>query len=374
MTFSTSITSPPALETGALLTIDLGAIVSNWRHLAERASPAECAAVVKANAYGCGITRVAGALSAAGAKTFFVAHAFEGREARQAAPDAAIYVLNGLPPGGAAEMAADRLRPVLGSMAEIEDWSINGDAHPAAIHVDTGMNRLGLSHEEAKVVAERHASGRLGFSPSLFMSHLACADDPEHPLNALQLDRFRQARALFPQVPASLANSAATHQGGDWRFDLCRPGIALYGGNPYVGSANPMRPVVRLEARVIQVREAAAGDTVGYGATQRLTRRSQLAILSIGYADGYFRLAGSSDAKAGAEAVIAGKRCPLVGRISMDLMAVDITDAPAVRRGDMAVLLGEGIDVDEVAAHAQTIGYEVLTDLGRRYHRIYRPA
>lgn len=363
--------NPSPLESGATLTVDLQAIVANWRMLAAGVGTARCAAVVKADAYGCGIEEVVPALAAAGADTFFVAHGSEGIRARAVAPDATIYVLNGLPPGASVTMLAGGLLPVLGSMAEIEEWAQQGEGGAAALHIDTGMNRLGLNLEEAAVVAKRHAQAQLGFQPSLIMSHLACADEPESPLNAIQLARFRAVRALFPDVAASLANSAATHQSGDWCFDLCRPGIALYGGTPYASLPNPMLPVVSLASRIIQLRDAAAGETVGYGARQRLTRPTRLAILSTGYADGYLRLAGSSDDRSGAEAIVNGKRCPLVGRVSMDLIAIDVTEAGALTRGDYACLIGQGITVDEVAAHAETIGYEVLTSLGKRYHRVY---
>jgi len=220
-------------------------------------------------------------------------------------------------------------------------------------------------------VAAQLAGGTLGFTPCLVMSHRACADVPGHPLTARQLGRFREMAALFPGIPASLANSAATLEGGDFRFDLCRPGIALYGGAARSGEPETA-PVVRLEARVIQVRAGNPGETVGYGATQTLTRPSKIAVLSLGYADGVLRMASSSDAHPGASVMLNGARCPLIGRISMDLVAVDVTDAnPAVQRGDRAVLLGDGIGVDELAHHAGTIGYEVLTSLGQRYQRVY---
>lgn len=372
MTQPRTITASPCQhETGATLTIDLTAIVANWRFLADKAAPGECAAVVKADAYGCGIPEVVTALSAAGAKTFFVAHLFEARKVMAAAPAATVYVLNGMAPGSAAMLAGLGLRPVLGSMAEIDEWAALATPASAAIHIDTGMNRLGLSVAEARTVAERHSAGKLGFQPSLVMSHLACADEPEHPLNARQRATFEIARGLFPDIPASLANSAGTLQ-GDVRHDLCRPGIALYGGNPFATRLNPMQPVVQLESRIIQVRATPAGETVGYGARQTLKRPSRIAVLSTGYADGYFRLAGSTDDAPGAEAIVAEHRCPLIGRISMDLIAIDVTDAPSAARGDMAVLLGDGIGVDDLAAHAGTIGYEVLTSLGRRYHRTYK--
>jgi alanine racemase len=367
---------PPERETGTRLTIDLGAIVANWRWLAERSGTAECAAVVKADAYGLGVAPVARALAAAGARTFFVAHLAEARQVRAVAADAAIYVLNGLVPGTAAAVNAVAARPVLGSLPEIEEWTAFAEDHggeaPAAIHIDTGMNRLGLAIDEAAIVAERLAAGNLGFTPALVMSHLACADTPDHPLNARQRAAFAEVRRLFPDIPASLANSAALVTGGaDMLCDLCRPGIALYGGNPTPGRPNPMAAVVRFEARIVQLRDAPAGTTVGYGATATAKVPLRLAVLSLGYADGLVRAIGSSGGEPGAD--IADRRCPLVGRISMDLAAVDVTLVPAdvVRRGDWATLIGNAIGIDEVAAAAGTISYEILTGLGRRAHRIY---
>jgi alanine racemase len=359
-------------ETGGRLTIDLSAIQSNYRLLSQRAAPAECAAVVKADAYGLGTERVAKALKQAGARTFFVAHPFEARVIRSAAPDAVIYVLNGLTRGTAPVYAEINARPILGSLPEIEEWSafarandLSGDA---AIHVDTGMNRLGLTLEQAA----QFAANKPDFNIILVMSHLACADEPRHPLNKQQVTAFNHMRDLFPDVPASLANSAATLTGGDLRFDLCRPGIALYGGNPIPSAANSMKPVVRLDARIVQIREAEKGESVGYGATETLLHPSVLAILSLGYADGFLRAAGSS-ARKGASVVIAGRKCPLVGRVSMDLVVADITDLPvgSVARGDFATVLGDGITIDDFAQAAGTIGYEVLTRLGPRFTRTY---
>ncbi|HVV95177.1 MAG TPA: alanine racemase [Hyphomicrobiales bacterium] len=368
---------PPLRETGTRLTVDLGSIAANWRLLAERAAPAACAAVVKADGYGLGIEPVSRALAAAGATAFFVAHLAEARQVRAVAPEATIYVLNGLVPGTAEAYAAIGARPVLGSRPEIEEWSRfaggRGDA-PAAIQVDTGMNRLGLAMTEAAEVADRLTEGRLGFSPALAMSHFACADEPDHPLNARQRDLFADVRRLFPGVPASLANSAAILSGGAAGLcDLGRPGIALYGGNAIPARANPMAAVVCFEARIIQLREVPAGATVGYGATETAKTPLRLAVASVGYADGLIRAAGSSDARLGAPADVAGRRCPLVGRISMDLVALDVTLVPPdeVRPGDWATLIGNAITIDEVAEAAGTIGYEILTGLGRRAHRIY---
>lgn len=365
-------------DAGGILTIDLSAIAENWRTLSALAAPAECAAVVKANAYGLGIDRVAPALWRAGARTFFVAHLAEALTLRRLLPEATIHALNGLLPGTSAEYAGHDIRPVLGSAPEIGEWSDycrdTGVSRPAAVHVDTGMHRLGISLEEAVHLSESYRM--LGFKPSLIMSHLACADTPGHVLTARQRLVFADVARRFPRVKASLANSAGTLMGRDFRFDLVRPGIFLYGGVA-INGVPPLKPVVRLEAKVIQVLHIAAGETVGYGATERLKRDSRLATVHIGYADGFFRAAGSTDerkaAKAGAEAVIAGQRCPLVGRISMDLATLDVTDLPPekVARGTPAVFLGDGISVDELAAKAGTIGYEVLTSLGSRYLRRY---
>ncbi|OYX84514.1 MAG: alanine racemase [Azorhizobium sp. 35-67-5] len=371
MTAVTPQAQPNAAPRGAgLLTIDLGALAANWRTLADLAAPAACAAVVKADAYGLGIADAAPALWAAGARVFFVAVFEEGRKLRRLLPEATIYVLGGLLPGLGPDFAAHDLRPVLGSLPEVEEWAAfcaaRGADLPAALHVDTGMNRLGVSIAAALVLAADGA----GFTPALVMTHLACADAPDHPLTALQKARFAQVAAAFPGVSASLANSAGTLTDASFHHDLVRPGIAMYGGTPIAGGA-PLRPVVRLEVPIIQVREASAGETVGYGAAQCLTRPSRIAILSLGYADGFLRAFGASDGSPGADALVRGRRCPLVGRVSMDLTAVDVTDVPDAMRGDMAVLLGDGIGVDELAAHGGTIGYEVLTSLGRRYRRVY---
>lgn len=358
-------------EAGARLTIDTGAIVRNWQKIDALTGGAECAAVVKADAYGTGIETAAPALAAAGARTFFVAHPSEARRVRAVVPNATIYVLNGLFAGALDLHAELALRPVLGSREEIEAFSslcqTVGRRLPAAIHVDTGMNRLGLDLAEAALLAEPGPQN-LDFEPALVMTHLACADEPGHPLTARQIDRFAQVRGLFPGVPGSLANSAGCTLGSAARHDLVRPGIALYGGR-FRADREPLESVVTLTAPILQVREVRAGDAVGYGATWTAPHLSRIAIVSVGYADGYLRAAGSTDRKSGASARINGVRCPLAGRVSMDLIAIDVTEAGLVRRGDPAILIGDGIGVDEVAEAAGTIGYEMLTSLGRRYHR-----
>jgi alanine racemase len=374
-TTSSSKGGPAIEQAGGVLTIDLRALVANWRELKKRAAPASCTAVVKADAYGLGLRPVVLALADAGCDTFFVALLEEARRLRAALPTATIYVLDGLIPDTAPEFRTLRAQPVLGSWPEIEEWDTfaqtSAEPLPAAIHVDTGMSRHGLAAADARTLAER--LGLLHFKPSLIMSHLACADEPAHPMNEKQIAAFRTIAGLFPGIPASLANCAGILAHPNSRFDLVRPGISLYGGRAVIGAENPMRPVVRLDIRILQVRHAAKGESVGYGAEQSFKRNSRLAICAVGYADGVFRAAGSSDKRTGAEAVVAGRRCPLVGRVSMDLIAIDVTDVPEseVKRGDFATLIGEGITIDDFASHAGTIGYEVLTGFSRRLARIY---
>jgi alanine racemase len=367
---------PPEQESGGILTIDLTAVEANWRMLAQRATPAECAAVIKANGYGCGIEQVAATLAKAGCKTFFVADLDEARRARSAAPEQTIYVLAGLMPNTGAAFADIRARPVIGSLVELAEWdafcTASGWQGGAALHVDTGMNRLGLSASEAAALAPRIRAE--GHGITLLMSHLACSEIPDHPLNEKQLRLFHEVRFLYRGIPSSLANSSGVFLGAGAHCDMVRPGVALYGVNPTPGRANPMKEVVRLEARILNVRHVQKGDTVGYDAMWTAGRASRIAVAAVGYADGIARALSSSDARPGAEAIIAGQRCPVAGRISMDLMAIDITDLPDLvgRRGEFATLIGDGIGVDDVAATAGTIGYEVLTSLGRRFHRVYR--
>ena len=365
---------------GGRLTIDLAALVANWRDLAAMAHPGHCAAVVKADAYGLGLEPVVRALWKGGCETFFVALPQEAFALRKHLSEAVIYCLGGLTPGGAKDYLERSIRPVLNTLGEVEEWSRHGAGHPAALHVDTGMMRLGLSLEDAKALAADPAKvASLGLS--LLVSHPACADAPDHPLNAMQIERFEQARALFPGVPGSLANSAGTLQGGGFLHDLARPGIAMYGGEAISARSSPnqtttLRAVVQLQARILQVRSGAPGETVGYGAAQTLTRASRIAILGVGYADGYHRIAGSTDDEKGASAWINGVEAPLVGRISMDLIAIDVSNPQldGVKPGDWADLINAQYTVNDVAKHARTIGYEVLTSLGRRYARTYRGA
>lgn len=366
----------PATATG-VLSVDLDAIVANWRKLEKAAVPAECAGVVKADAYGCGAAPVARALANAGCKTFFVATVDEAAVVRAAVPaPAVIYVLDGFFQNSGEAYAKIDARPVIGDLNELAEWDVfcrrSHWEGGAAIHIDTGMNRLGFSVTEAQGIVPRINAGDHGIT--LVMSHLACAEQLHSSANARQLTAFREIAAQFTNVPASLSNSSGIFLGPQFQFDLVRPGAALYGVNPTPEADNPMRPVVELRTRILHIRNVERGDSVGYGGTWTARRPTKLAIVSAGYADGYFRAAGSNDGSRGGEVVVAGKRCPIAGRISMDLMAVDITDLPnnAARRGHMATLIGEGITVDELAHHYGTIGYEVLTSLGRRYARTYK--
>jgi alanine racemase len=373
----TSLTSgPPPDEAGGVLTIDLDALAWNFKHLRALATPAECAAVVKADGYGCGLEPVAALLRQAGCDTFFVADVAEGRRLRAVDAEATVYILDGLPPGTAEIFARHNLRPVIGSTTELAEWDAftgtQGWTGGFALHVDTGMNRLGVTIEEAAAIAPRLARQDHGLT--LLMSHFVASQFRENSRNAEQMLAFRNLRALFRGVPASIANSSGIFLNSSAHLDLVRPGVALYGVNPTPGQQNPMRPVVELKVRIAQVRNLPVGDTVGYDATWTARRPSRIAVATMGYADGFFRSAGGDDQKPGASLIVGGQPCPIVGRISMDLMALDVTDLPehSVRRGDFATVIGESRDVDALAGQLGTIGYEILTSLGRRFARVYK--
>ena len=355
------------------LTIDLAAIQRNYRRLkAELRRGAECAAVVKADAYGLGVAPVAQALAAAGARRFFVAQFDEGLPLRPLLPDAEIFVLNGLQAGRERDFESEKLIPVLNSLGEIALWTAHARAAgrplPAAVHLDTGMSRLGLPRREVEsLMAEPQ---RLhGIDLKLVISHLACSDDPEHEANRRQLSLFRQWREKLPAAPASFANSCGIFLGPDYQFDLARPGAALYGVNPLRNRSNPMEQVFVAEGQILQVRDVDRGTTVGYGATHRIeSPAARLATVAVGYADGYLRSSSGRGL-----AYLGDRLVRVVGRVSMDLTVLDVTDVPPeqARPGAWAELIGPHVTVDEVAERAGTIGYEILTSLGRRYHRVW---
>lgn len=373
---STAAAIAPELA-GGVLHIDLAALTDNWRRLRAASGAAECAAVVKANAYGVGQAEAVPALWRAGCRTFFVAHPAEALRARADAPGAVIYVLNGLPPGVARRLAAAGVRPVLGSVAELEEWRREAGDAPAGLQLDTGMSRLGLTEAEAAAVVSQPPA-----FISLVMSHFVTAEVPDHAMNAAQIARFEAMSAGFGPTPRSLANSSGIMLPQRPHYDLTRPGYALYGGNPTPGLANPMRPVVSLRCRIQQIRHVPQDVTVGYNGRWRARRPSRIAIVSVGYADGFLRSASTRNLDAplanahgepGGAALVAGQLCPFAGVVSMDLLAIDITDVPegAVAAGDEATLIGDSLDIDTVAERIGTIGYEVLTSLGQRYARIY---
>lgn len=338
-----------------VLTISLGAIVANWRLLGGLQPGQAVAAVLKADAYGLGAAAIAPALRGAGCAHFFVAHKAEGIALRDTlGPGPMIAVLNGFAPG----LGCD-VWPVLNSLGDVRAWA--GLGRPALLNLDTGMARLGLPPAEQQRLADDR--GLLaGIDLRYVMTHMACADDPAHPLNPIQRDRF--AAAAFPGVARSLAASSAMFLGPGYASDLARPGAALYGLNPTPGRPNPMRPVVTLTAPILQLREIPAGATVGYGATWVAKRDSRIATVAAGYADGYLRsLSGQG------WAMLAGVRVPMVGRVSMDLLTFDVTAAPPPAPGDSLVLIGPGVTADDLGLAGGTIGYEMLTGLGKRYHR-----
>lgn len=367
-------------EAQAFLSIDLDALAANWRLIAARVAPARCAAVVKADAYGIGIEAVVPALAVAGCTIFFVAHPGEGRRVRACLagrPDCDIYVLNGLLPGRdyLETYLTHTLRPVLGSSADLDAWMQTAPpgAPLPAIHVDTGMNRLGLAPEAALALAAR-AAGGAGFPATLLISHFAASEVTDDPLNDRQIALFNRILPAFPGVAASFANSSAIFLPQRPYFDVVRPGYALYGGNPTPGAINPMRPVLKLAAPILQTRDIAAGAGVGYNGQWTAARPTRLAVIGVGYADGLPRNAMATNLHPGGEAMVCGRRCRFAGRISMDLTIIDVTDVPVeqVVPGTMVELLGADITIDDLAARAGTIGYEILTNLGRRYHRVYR--
>ena len=354
---------------GAWLTINLTAIQENYRRLRGRlASGVRLAAVVKADAYGLGAARVAEALIAADCQDFLVATLDEGMSLKPLLGQARLFVLNGPMPGTERRFLERGLIPVLNHLDQIASWAMvarGGDA-PAALHIDTGMCRLGLASEDLAVLAAEPA--RLdGLAIALVMSHLASAEDRASPQNREQLERFRAASALLPKPAAaaarSLANSSGLFLGPDFHFDMVRAGAALYGVNPLPGQPNPMSECLRLQAKILQVQRVDSPMSVGYGATHRVTRKGRIATIAVGYADGILRALSNR-----ASAMIGGKPVPVVGRISMDLMTLDVTDLDPAEAAPGAVvdLIGGGIALDQIAAAAGTIGYEILTALAER--------
>ncbi|HWV61218.1 MAG TPA: alanine racemase [Sphingopyxis sp.] len=357
---------------GGRLRIDLDTIAANYRIMSERVAPAEVGAVVKANAYGLGASQVARALCNMGCRLLFVAHLGEALALRGGLPAGTRFIiLNGLPAGAEASCAEAGIIPVLNSPEQARRWAEAahgiGTRLPAALQLDSGMGRLGIAPEDLAPLAA-DARFRSAVDLVMVMSHLACADTPEHPANAAQLAAFEAAAALFPDIPRALSNSGGAFLQPEYHADIVRAGIALYGGSPNRSAPNPMRPVVGLEARIIQIRTIAAGGGVGYGHSHRCARESRIATVGVGYADGLPRSLGNRGA-----AWHGGVRLPIVGRVSMDSITIDVTAVPQERiaAGDWVELIGPHQSIDRLADDAGTISYEMLTSLGARFDRTY---
>lgn len=359
-------TIPEAAGGRPVLTVSLSALAHNWRTLRDAAPLAEIAAVIKADAYGLGLPPIAAKLKTLGCATFFVATIDEGRTLRGvvgAAPR--IFVLNGLPPGATSAFTVYGLTPVLGCLDEIREWADMG-RRPAALHVDTGMRRVGLSPDELALLSGDTALlARLEIT--LILSHLSCGDDAGHPANRVQLSRFRSALARLPSAPASLAASGGIFLDREFHFDLVRPGIAIYGGNPLTGMPNPVRSTISLTAEVLGARTIAKGEAVGYSGTFTATRETRLAVCNIGYADGILRALSNRGV-----AYVGDIACPYAGRVSMDLLTIDVTSvAPhLIARGSPVEIIGPHMSLEDMAALAGTANYEVLTGLGNRFIRL----
>jgi alanine racemase len=372
--YSPGLTSAQARRAGGVLTIDLDALAANWTFYRDqvKTSGAEASAVVKAQSYGLDANHVAPALMRAGCRSFFVATIAEGIELRAVlGPDAIIRVLNGLMDGTERDFTDHTLIPVLNSLGEVDAWRAfcAGLGRPLScgLHVDSGMGRLGLDEGELKRLTDNFEH-LTGVKLDLILSHLASSEDTDNPYNAQQLARFKNALQRLPAAPACFANSSGVFLGPDYHFDLVRPGAALYGINPTPNLPNPMRQVVRLQGKILQTRTIDTPQGVGYGSTHHAQKNTRIATIAAGYADGYLR----SLSNAG-DVFIGEHRAPIVGRISMDLITVDVTHIPEqlTRPGQLADLIGPLNPVDDVATKAGTIGYEILTSLGGRYHRVY---
>lgn len=362
--------------TTGLVTIDVAQLARNWQSLARLVEPARCGAVVKADAYGLGAARVIPVLAQAGCASFFIATPQEGLQARALAPGAEVFALDGLLPGAADTFARADIAPVLSTLPDAAAWARLGKALgrrlPCALHLDSGLNRLGLTARDARRLAA-DADLLAMLDVRLVMSHLACADTPADPKNREQLLAFETLSALFRSAPRSLAASDGLMLGKAYHFDLVRPGYALYGGQASATHRTPVEPVVTVTARILAVNDVPPGESVGYAASWRASRASRIATIAAGYADGIPRSASWRDGRACGHVLIAGQKAPIVGRVSMDLITVDITDVPRdnVEAGGEAVLFGSALSIENAGHEAGTIGYEILTRLGTRFERAY---
>ncbi len=371
---------PDTAIAGARLTIDVVALLPIGRKLNALSAPGRAGAVVKANAYGLCIDVVVPALFDAGCDTFFVAQTHEGIDVRALAPEARIFVIYGAPKGTESALLNYNLIPLICTAEQLERWGqlirSLGRPLPYGLHIDTGMNRTGLTMAEAMLVGT-HVDVLKASGLCHIMTHPACADDVGHPMNLQQAHEFQNIRAIFSDIESSFANSAAILTGKAYGTDISRPGIAIYGGDAVNDVANPMKSVVTAEARIVQIRSAKAKDTVSYGATQVLTRDTKIAVCAVGYADGYHRSSGNgvpmrATDRATGFGFIAGHKVPILGRVTMDFTMFDVTEVPdaILEENEWVELFGKNITIDDAARAAGTIGYEILTSLGSRYHRV----
>mgnify|MGYP000385005982 CR=1 FL=1 len=346
------------------LIIDLKKLQQNYKIIQKRTPKSEVWAVVKANAYGLGVNQVANALIKSGCNTFFVATLDEGLELRNITKKSTIYVFHGVRGGQEKLFYNNKIVPILNDIGDIGVWkkfaTTCNKKLPAAIHIDTGMNRLGFGLDDAMETQS--------FKLEFMMSHLACADDKDHPKNKEQLINFNRARKLFPGIKYSFANSAGIFSDKCYHFDIVRPGCSLYGVNPTKSQKNPVNNVIKLNSKIIQIRKLTKQETIGYGATAKLKSGSKIAVIPVGYADGYLRALSNHS-----YCYIDNIKTPVIGRISMDLITIDVTSLPDNKLyiGKEVELIGEKITVDDLANNAKTIGYEILTRLGSRFKRVY---
>ena len=358
----------------AELTIDLAALAANYKTMQKNAGKAETSAVVKADGYGLGMAEIAPVLFDAGCRSFWVAQLNEGIALRAILPEAKIYVLNGVPSGTAAQFETYDLRPCLVTPAQVEEWQSHCQANkplPACLFVDSGFNRLGLGEIEIANLMARPDIFE-GWELCLIASHLACADDPTHPMNGAQLERFGNALAVLPPAPASLANSGGTMLGADYHFDMIRTGTMLYGCSATAKEEDALSPIASLRAPLLQMRRLSAGDSIGYGATFTASEEMTIGIASLGYGDGLSRHFGNQSPSP-IRFTIGGQPVSLLGRISMDSLAIDLTNLPQMPSvGDMVEIFGQDNPIDRLAQQGNTISYELLTSLGSRYNRIYK--
>ena len=360
--------------TGTQLVVDLESLANNWKFLQSQFCGEICGATTKANAYGIGIEPVITKLYAAGCRYFFVALPEEGEIVRKLAADAKVIILNGLLPNQAKYYQAFDLIPVLNCEEEFFEWmktiQDSSSQQPIFIHYDTGINRLGMQLNSLRKIADSFPTEKIKNS-LVIMTHLACADEPEHPKNNEQLSRFQEFKTIFPKASASMCNSAGIFLGPEFHFNIARPGIAIYGAKAVAAKSGLTKPIATLYARILQIRSVPVGESIGYGATFSLNRQSRIATIACGYADGFIRMINSQPKKHQPSVYLNGYRAPIIGRISMDQLQADVTGIPesSIQRNSVVELFGEHISVDEVADWAGTIAYEVLTGLGPRVAR-----